>query len=130
MGICGLPYCTRMGNELLDTVDHYVAGFVLLLGVGLEAVLFVNDFGWTRLTTHLKLVTVGNVDTPYGQDIYPGLFWRFAISVTLPVFSFFLFFYLVAKDVGEAYSGYPGWMQAIGWILLILCLVMIPIVLY
>merc|ERR1712048_159317 len=54
---CGLPYCSRMGNELLDVVDHYIAVYVLLIGVALEGFMFLIHFGWRRAEIALQIAT-------------------------------------------------------------------------
>jgi len=124
---CGLPYCTRMGNELLDTVDHYVVAYFLLLGVALEAVLFTVNFGWRRLAVSVKRATFGNPATPDGRKVSPELFWQFCLAVTVPVMSLFLFVYMLQADLQTPYGGYPGWVQGIGAFGLSLVLVALPI---
>lgn len=131
-GVCltflllGLFYCTRMGLELLDVVDHYVSGYYLLFGVAVEATLFTVDFGWRRLKAHVKLSTLGNASTPSGQDVVPEWFWRLVIPTTVPSMSLGLLLYLLYADLGEAYEGYPDWMQAIGWTILVVNLAIMP----
>lgn len=125
--LTGLLYCTRMGNELLDVVDHYVASYFLLFGVALEAFMFTFDFGWRRLVVHVKASTIGNPRTPAGQDVVPALFWRAVIPVAVPAMSLFLFSYTLYDDLRAAYGGYPAWLQAIGWLLLCVLLVVTPL---
>ncbi|CAK0846585.1 unnamed protein product [Prorocentrum cordatum] len=116
--LVGLLYCTRMGNELLDTVDHYAASYFLLFGVAAEAVMFTFDFRWERLVAHVKVSTMGNPRTPNGQDVVGSLFWRTVIPTTLPALSILLFAYTLRDDLSAAYGGYPNWMLGIGWFIL------------
>jgi len=125
--LCGLPYCTRMGNELLDTVDHYVCAYLLLLGVALEAVMVLVNFRWRRVVIAVKRATLGNRATPAGRDLVPERFWQFCLAFVVPVMTSFLFFHSLHRDAQEPYGGYPTWVQSIGWSLLLLCLVQIPI---
>mmetsp|Transcript_112088 Transcript_112088/g.356238 ORF Transcript_112088/g.356238 Transcript_112088/m.356238 type:complete len:246 (-) Transcript_112088:273-1010(-) len=125
--VCGLPYCTRLGNELLDTIDHYVVAYFLLLGVALEAVLFMVNFGWRRLAVSVKRATFGNPATPDGRKVSPELFWQFCLAVTVPVMSLFLFVYMLQADFQTSYERYPDWLQGIGWFGLSLVLAAVPI---
>ncbi|CAE8623508.1 unnamed protein product [Polarella glacialis] len=127
MYLMGLLFCTRMGIELLDTIDHYCITYYLLLAVALEAFMFTFDFGWRRLVVHVKLATLGNLRTPLGQDVVPSFFWRLAIHITMPVCSLFLFFYILSTDVVEPYGGYPVWMNGIGWSCLAALLAVTPL---
>ncbi|CAE8696336.1 unnamed protein product [Polarella glacialis] len=127
MYLMGLLYCTRMGIELLDIVDHYCITYYLLLAVALEAFLFTWDFGWRRFVVHVKLATLGNLRTPLGQDVIPSAFWWYAIHFTMPACSLFLFFYIFSSDVDEPYGGYPDWLQGIGWSCLAALLAVTPL---
>jgi len=132
-GVCtsffllGLFYCTQVGMELLDVIDHYVSSYYLLFGVAVEAALFTLDFGWRRLVCHIKLATLGNRDTPNGQEVVPAWLWRSVIPTTVPVMSSLLFLNLLHADLAEVYGGYPAWMQRLGWSSLLLCIVTVPI---
>lgn len=125
--LTGLFYCTRMGNELLDVVDHYVISYFLLFGVAVEAVMFTLDFGWRRLEVHVKASTLGNPATPGGQDVVPSWFWWAAIPATLPAMSLLLFAYMLYDDIRAPYGGYPDWVQAIGWFLLTVVVAVTPL---
>ena len=41
------------------------------------------------------------------------------MPTTVPAFSFGLFVYMFQNDLGEPYGGYPDWMLAIGWAILL-----------
>merc|ERR1712232_127941 len=45
----------------------------------------------------------------------------------MPVIPIILFVWGFVKDASRPYEGYPDWMQAIGWFLLAVCLVLIPL---
>jgi SNF family Na+-dependent transporter len=128
--LLGLFYCTRVGIELLDVVDHFVASYLLLLGVAVEAFIFTVHFGWRRLAAHVKLATFGNPETPRGSDLFPAPFWRVVIPTTVPIFSLVLVGDLLRNDLTAAYgpagSSYPDWMQALGWTLLVICILIVP----
>jgi len=125
--LCGLPYCTRMGNELLDTVDHYVVSYYLLFGVALEAAMSMYNFGWRRLAIAVKRATLGNTATPNGRKLSPELFWKFCLACAVPVMCLFLLVHQGMDDIQKAYEGYPGWVQAVGWSSLLLTFIMTPV---
>jgi SNF family Na+-dependent transporter len=129
--VLGLFYCTRVGIELLDIVDHSVASYLLLLGVAVEAFLFTADFGWSRLATHVKLATFGNPETPQGQALTPSLFWRCVIPTTVPLLSLALFANLLYSDAKDPYGPkdepYPEWMQTLGWTLMAINISIAPV---
>jgi len=117
----GLPFCTRMGNELLDTVDNYVGLMFLLFGVFIEGILFVVHFGFDRFDEALRTacgVTMGPIARNY---------WRITTHFTMPVIPFIIFVWDFVKVCSNPYEGYPGWMQSIGGLLLGICLVLIPV---
>ena len=128
--LVGLPFCTRLGNELLDVVDHYAVSYFLLFGCFLEAVMFALDVGWQRIAAALRLATAGNPSTPNGRFLAPHpLFWRGCLYVTVPVFTLFLFVQLWVTDLQSPYQGYPDGLQAVGWTLLAILLVITPLTL-
>jgi len=129
MYLSALPYCTRMGFELLDVVDNFVGLEFLLFGVFLEAIIFTFFFGFERFEVALK--------TACGKELGPieKVFWRFALHFTMPLIPGFLFFYdtitlivnaFVKEGKAKWYVG-VGWMDAIGWVLLAICLLLIPL---
>jgi len=128
--VVGLLHATSRGLDLLDIFDHFVTSYFLLFGVAMEGLLFTFYFGYTRMTTHVKLTTHGNSGTPEGQDVTPSFLWKFAIGITMPLFSFVLFFQLFYKDIVENYGtsesqpeGFPQWMRTIGWLQLVTLMV-------
>jgi len=125
--LCGLPYCTRMGNELLDTMDHYVVAYYLLLGVGLEAAMAMCSFGWRRFAIAVKRATFGNSGTPNGRELRPELFWKLCLGFTVPAMCLFLFIYIFLEDATVPYQGYPVWVQVVGWSSLLLTVIMTPL---
>lgn len=79
------------------------------------------------MKTHVKLSTLGNASTPDGEDVQPAWFWRLVIPTTMPLMSLALLIFLLYADITSAYEGYPDWMQAIGWTLLVINLTIVPV---
>merc|ERR1719444_668008 len=69
--LLGIPYCTRLGNQLLDVVDHNVGAVILLAGCALEGIMLNLDFGWNRVVEVVRTATKGNPATPDGRRIWP-----------------------------------------------------------
>jgi len=113
--LVGLPFCTRMGNELLDVIDHYVAAYYLLFAVFVEAFMFSYDYKWERLVEAIREATRGNPKTPNGRELFPYYYWRFCLHFSMPVMTLFLFVYTFEADIEEDYGAYPEWCQGIGW---------------
>lgn len=116
----GLPFCTRMGLELLDTVDNYVGLMFLLLAVFLESIMFLLNFGFERFITAVR--------TACGVEIGPiqRVFWVFTTHFTMPVIPLCIFVWDFVRVCQAPYEGYPGWMQVFGMLLLIITIGLIP----
>jgi len=54
-------------------------------------------------------------------------YWLLTTHCTMPLIPFGLFIWDFVTNADKGYGGYPGWMQGIGWFLLSICLVLIPI---
>eukprot|EP00666_Eupelagonemidae_sp_cell4sb_P002479 gene2479-20706_t len=63
----GLPYCTRMGIQLLDVVDHYAVAYCLLMSCFFESFMLRMDYTWERMVYAVKSATRGNDATPQGR---------------------------------------------------------------
>merc|ERR1711957_326390 len=117
----GLPFCARMGLELLDTVDNYVGLMFLLFSVFIEGILFPVHFGFDRFEMALKTacgVTMGPVQRAY---------WRFTTHGTMIVIPLCLFIWDFVNACMKPYGDYPAGMQAVGFVLLFICLLLVLI---
>jgi len=120
MFLFGLPFCTRMGNELLDTVDNYVGLMFLLFGVFVEGIIFAFSFRYDRFVTAVRTACGVNM------GVLQKGFWGFATHFSMPVVAISIFIWNFVTACEEPYEGYPDWMQGIGWFLLAVCLLLIP----
>lgn len=121
--LSGLPYTTRLGLELLDVVDHYVATLFLLCVVFAEAIMLNFDFGYERLASALKEATKGNKGTPDGRNLFPLWLCRIDFHFTVPVVSGALALYLLQTDIREPYGGYSAGLNGYGWSLFALLVI-------
>eukprot|EP01059_Diplonema_ambulator_P024700 TRINITY_DN409_c1_g1_i4.p1 TRINITY_DN409_c1_g1~~TRINITY_DN409_c1_g1_i4.p1 ORF type:complete len:613 (+),score=182.78 TRINITY_DN409_c1_g1_i4:1234-3072(+) len=114
--LTGLPYCTRMGNYLLDVVDHYPTTYTLLFLVFSECIVLHFCYTVTRLNNELKEACGATIPK----------FWQFTLNYLSPVIVIGLTIFLLVDDISESYGGYPGYLQAVGWTLFLLPLLPIP----
>eukprot|EP00929_Paragymnodinium_shiwhaense_P006286 TRINITY_DN10948_c0_g1_i1.p1 TRINITY_DN10948_c0_g1~~TRINITY_DN10948_c0_g1_i1.p1 ORF type:complete len:658 (-),score=60.11 TRINITY_DN10948_c0_g1_i1:529-2400(-) len=121
--VCGLPFCTRMGSELLDVVDHFVGSIFLLLGCFVEVLLFNLDFNFQRLAHSIKKATLGNPGFPDGRDVSPEIYWRICYYVTAPLATGSLCSVLLYKVIKVPYEDYPFTVTLVGWVLLAACVI-------
>eukprot|EP00929_Paragymnodinium_shiwhaense_P059041 TRINITY_DN29558_c0_g1_i1.p1 TRINITY_DN29558_c0_g1~~TRINITY_DN29558_c0_g1_i1.p1 ORF type:complete len:639 (-),score=145.59 TRINITY_DN29558_c0_g1_i1:322-2238(-) len=125
--VCGLPYCTRRGNQLLDIIDHYVASYFLLFGCSLECIMFGRFFGFRRLVVAIKRATLGSPDTPEGRNIFMPCFWRVCLHFFVPVATIVLLLQLIKTDIEQMYGNYPIGLQIVGWTAIALCVGAVPL---
>jgi NSS family neurotransmitter:Na+ symporter len=115
----GLLFTTRMGNQLLGVVDHYVGSIFLLLVASVESIMFLVDFGFDRMKHALQKATYGLAGIPQGRSLRPAWLWRFNFYIAGPVVPGLLGIYLISLDIRTKYGGYPSGLIWWGWALLI-----------
>ncbi len=109
--LVGIIFCTPTGLVLLDSVDHYLSNYGLLL-IGLIPCLAIGwIYGTKRLRTHINRVSEKRI-TP---------FWDFCIRYFTPIVLIFLLGYQAFTDLSflwdeqaKPYSGYSLWVQLVG----------------
>jgi len=126
--VVGLSYCTRGGSDLLNVIDNFSGSLFLLLSASVEA--FVVLFGYTyeRLHAGIKRATRGNPGYPLGRDIPVGAFFKCAYHTSVPIaptalviFGMIDTFFITGSgpDTGNKIF-YPGWLNTIGGISLLI----------
>lgn len=127
--LIGLLLTTRMGDAILDVVDHFVGSLFLLVVVFVESIILNVDFGWRRLAYSLKQATKGHPKFPEGREMFPKWWCRLDFHGTVPIMTGGLFLYLLGFDFKNPYDGgsYPKAIMGIGWALLALHIGMIPV---
>jgi len=117
--LAGLVYTTRMGNQVLDVVDHYVGILFLLVLVFFESVMLNVDFGWERLEKALRGATRGLKGLPEGRGLFPKYLCRLDFHVAVPALTFVLAIYTFVGDLRTPYdASYPSSLLGFGWTLL------------
>jgi len=123
--LLGLVFVTRMGNETMDVVDHFVGIQFLLIVCGIEAIILNFEFGWQRLALALKAATYGLPECPEGRRIFPTYLCRFDFHCTVPFMCLGLALYVFINDLTDPYGGYPKGLLRVGWTMLGICVVSI-----
>ncbi|KAJ9471130.1 putative sodium-dependent transporter [Diplonema papillatum] len=114
--LTGLPFCSRVGIYLLDTVDHFAMGYSLIFVVWIQCMMLWMDWSWELICHGLKSATFGSKEFPEGRNLWIG--WRFTMFGTAPLISCGLFWYLFIEDLRNPYEDYPSWLLALGWCVL------------
>lgn len=108
--LAGLPYCTTHGSLILDSVDSFVGINFLLFICFLESVVFIWDFGYSRLDHALRKAT--------GRDLFPKYGCKFGFYAAIPVATLALFIYQLYNDASNGVvPGYKS-IEVAGWVLM------------
>ncbi|XP_029647898.2 sodium- and chloride-dependent glycine transporter 1-like [Octopus sinensis] len=115
----GLPMTTQAGMYILNLVDTSVGGFPFLF-IGLtECLTICYIYGYKRFADDIEMML--------GKK--PSVYWRICWCFVTP---FILFVVIVSKAIQykvvtlHSYV-YPRWAQTIGWLIVIIPLVIIPV---
>lgn len=118
--LLGLPCVSFSGQYVLDLMDTYAAGFAVLWIAFWEIVGFMWIYGVRNVSKDIKLML--------GSE--PSWFWKFTWAVTAPAFLLFILVASVSDWEEHKYAGvvpYPDWAHAVGWTLMALSAVQIPV---
>lgn len=125
LGICvvgfllGLPMTTRGGVYVLQIMDHYVAGWSLLMIGFCEVISIMVIYGWRRFCKDIELMT----------GLPPSIFWKVTWLVTCPIGIIFIlmFAWIDYSPVRYGDYVYPDWADALGWLMAISSVIFIPL---
>lgn len=118
--LLGLPCCSYAGQYVLDLMDTYGAGFAILWIAFWECVGFMWIYGVKNVCKDIKLMI--------GSE--PGWFWKITWAGVAPIFLLVIFIASVVQWQKPQYNGniaYPEWAHSIGWTLVGLSAVQIPL---
>ncbi|XP_060590649.1 sodium- and chloride-dependent glycine transporter 1-like [Ruditapes philippinarum] len=116
--LLGLPMCTPGGVYILQILDYYVAAWSLLL-IGLTEVIAITYvYGWRRFCSDIELMT----------GTQPSLFWKVTWMATAPIGITFILIFAWIDYTSVTYGDYvyPGWVDAVGWLLALSSVIFIP----
>ncbi|XP_077983568.1 sodium- and chloride-dependent glycine transporter 1-like isoform X2 [Glandiceps talaboti] len=117
--LCGLPMVTKGGMYVLQLMDWYAAGFSLCF-VGLaECVVVSWIYGINRYSDDVKAMV----------GFAPNIYWRVCWMFLAPgILAFIMVFSLVSYTPCQLGNYvYPGWADAIGWMIALSSILLIPL---
>lgn len=94
-------FTTNIGILVLDTVDHFINNYGLLVGGLLECVLI----GWFLKTRAIRQ----HVNDSGGIVRLPAV-WDWLVKLITPVILLVIIIMAIKADCSKAYEGYPLWM--------------------
>jgi len=118
--LLGLPCVSASGQYVLDLMDTYGAGFAVLWTGFWELVGLMWIYGYRNVCKDIKLML--------GSE--PSVFWKVTWALISPVFLLVIFLVGVITWEEHMYSGvvpYPEWATWIGWGLVGISAVQIPL---
>jgi solute carrier family 6 amino acid transporter-like protein 5/7/9/14 len=120
MLILGLPMTSRSGIYWLNFMDTYSCSYSLFVICLVEVCALAYIYGGRRMLIQIEAMI----------GYYPGYWWLFTWTVTVPVSIFTIFLlnmWFYAPMEYPAGQPIPFWTQALGWLLASVSVVFIPI---
>ncbi|CAL1531804.1 unnamed protein product [Lymnaea stagnalis] len=116
--ILGLPLTCPGGMYLLQLMDNYVGGLTLIIIAFFELVSLIYIYGVRRFCKDIQLMT--------GSTIF--LYWQATWCVISPVTIAFIFIFMFIDYKASTYDKYtyPGWADAMGWLMTLTAVLAIP----
>lgn len=120
--VCGIAfllsiiYTTAAGLYYLDTVDHFINSYGVVLGGLIEVILIawvVKELA--NLREHINQVS----------DVYIGKWWNICLSIVTPLILIYMTVLNLIEELSKPYEGYPlSGVMTMGWGVLLLILVL------
>ncbi|MFB6212240.1 MAG: sodium-dependent transporter [Candidatus Magasanikbacteria bacterium] len=113
--LVGLLFITEGGIRFLDTLDHFVVNYGLVIIALIESLLV----GWTKKGEELKEFIKSK------SEVWLGRWWGISIKYLTPLFLITLLVTNAYKEFQAPYEGYPVWgLLTFG----VLPLILVPLV--
>ncbi|XP_070554247.1 sodium-dependent proline transporter-like [Ptychodera flava] len=121
MFLCGLPCTTRGGIYILTLMDWYSAGFSLLFIATIMCIVICYIYGAKRFSKDIEAMMKGFLPNWVG--------WRVCWMALSPLVMTFVMIFSFVKYSPASYGDYefPGWAEAVGWILAASSMVTLPV---
>lgn len=118
--LLGLPCVSSSGQYILDLMDTYGSGFAVLWVAIWEMIGLMWIYGVKNVCNDFKLM----LGSP------PSWFWKICWAGISPIFLIVIFLASVSNYEEHKYAGvvpYPEWATAVGWTLVAISAVQIPL---
>ncbi|XP_050166197.1 sodium- and chloride-dependent neutral and basic amino acid transporter B(0+) isoform X2 [Myiozetetes cayanensis] len=129
IGVClllfllGLVCVTQAGIYWVNLIDHFCAGWGILISAVLEIVGIVYIYGGNRFIEDIEMM-IGKKSRLF------WLWWRMCWFFVTPVLLAAILIWSLVTFSRPFYGSvpYPTWGTAVGWCMIIFCVIWIPIV--
>jgi NSS family neurotransmitter:Na+ symporter len=106
----GIIFTTSAGLTYLDTTDHFITYYGLVIAGLLETIAIGWFYGAEKLRAYINEVS----------DIKIGKWWTVFIKYIIPVCLLFFLVYNFIIDIKNSYEGYPQWVLiSFGWVVVV-----------
>ncbi|XP_069468967.1 sodium- and chloride-dependent neutral and basic amino acid transporter B(0+)-like [Ambystoma mexicanum] len=121
--LLGLSCVTQAGIYWVNLIDYFTGGWALLIAAVLELVGICWIYGTNRLIEDIEMM-IGKKSWLF------WLWWRACWFFISPVLLVVIFVWSLVTFTAPTYNGvpYPAWGTALGWLMIIFCVIWIPIV--
>ncbi|XP_006024503.1 sodium- and chloride-dependent neutral and basic amino acid transporter B(0+) [Alligator sinensis] len=128
LGVCvilfllGLVCVTQAGIYWVNLVDHYCAGWGILIAAVLEIIGIIWIYGGNRFIQDVEMM-IGK------KSFLFWLWWRACWFVITPLVLSAILVWSVVTFSAPTYGmvKYPAWGNAVGWCMIAFCIIWIPI---
>ncbi|XP_078068167.1 sodium- and chloride-dependent neutral and basic amino acid transporter B(0+)-like [Mustelus asterias] len=128
-GVCltlfffGLVCVTRAGIYWINLIDHFTAGWGLLVTAVMELIGLSWMYGTNRFIKDIEMM-IGEKNWLF------WLWWRACWLIISPVLLLVILIWSLATFGSPTYGPdeYPVWATALGWFMIIFCIIWIPII--
>ncbi|XP_064620268.1 sodium- and chloride-dependent glycine transporter 1-like [Lineus longissimus] len=119
MFLLGLPLVTNAGIYYLTLIDWYAGGLSLMLIGLLETFVVSWIYGFPRFLEDIKMMI----------GFKPNYYWVACWTVLTPGLIVFIIIFSMSNYVPVNYADYkyPGWAEALGWLMSASSIICIPI---
>ncbi|XP_005410530.1 PREDICTED: sodium- and chloride-dependent neutral and basic amino acid transporter B(0+) isoform X2 [Chinchilla lanigera] len=120
--LCGLTCVTEAGNYWVLLLDHFCAGWGILVAAILEIGGIIWIYGGNRFISDIEMM-IGQQSRGF------WLWWKFCWFVITPVLLSIILIWSLVKFRKPEYAGipFPAWANGIGWIMIVFCVSWIPV---
>ncbi|XP_052669327.1 sodium- and chloride-dependent neutral and basic amino acid transporter B(0+)-like [Harpia harpyja] len=128
LGVCillfflGLICVTQAGIYWVNLIDHFCAGWGILIAAVLEIIGIIYIYGGNRFIEDIEMM-IGKKSRLF------WLWWRMCWFFITPVLLMAILVWSLVTFSPPTYGSvlYPAWGTAVGWCMIIFCVIWIPI---
>ncbi|XP_026704536.1 sodium- and chloride-dependent neutral and basic amino acid transporter B(0+) isoform X1 [Athene cunicularia] len=121
--LLGLTCVTQAGIYWVNLIDHFCAGWGILIAAVLEIIGIIYIYGGNRFIEDIEMM-IGKKSRLF------WLWWRICWFFITPVLLMAILIWSLVTFSPPTYGSvlYPAWGTAVGWCMIIFCVIWIPVV--